>query len=347
MKRRLVILGVNVVLVFVFLWLRYRPPLQSSETHPHSALGTTSVNTEALVNTQSSEAASQTAVASVNLVEQRQARSISSVEESRQMWNTPIEFYGKVVDEKGNPVADANIQFVCNDLSEAGATFYNLKSDEHGMFSLTGVRGKGISVHVSKDGYYTSKRDRRNFEYAGANENFIPNSSNPVVFHLHKKGPQEKLLATAGRIKIPLNGTPRGFDFETGKPVSIAQAQVILECQADYKNRKPEERFDWVLRIHCVNGGVVESTNEFDFEAPEDGYNTVYEIRMACDTGKDWTNMISRKCFLKLANGRYAKLAFSFIAYNGVFRFRSFVNPSGGRNLEHEPDFQPNTTVLE
>jgi hypothetical protein len=110
-------------------------------------------------------------------------------------WRTPIEFYGMVVDQSNNPVADADITFDCNDLSEKGTSYYNRKSDVNGMFSLKGVRGEGITVHVSRRGYYTSKNDRYNFEYGqGGRYHFSPNLGNPVVFHLWKQGKGELLI---------------------------------------------------------------------------------------------------------------------------------------------------------
>src|SRR2546426_516510 len=85
--------------------------------------------------------------------------------ESRKAWVTPISFYGKVVDEKGSPVADANVKFVVSDLSAEGTTEHAAKSDAKGLFTFMG-KGKGVSVYVSKDGYYTSQTDRIAFEYA-------------------------------------------------------------------------------------------------------------------------------------------------------------------------------------
>src|SRR6266481_8469900 len=71
-------------------------------------------------------------------------------------WRTPIEFYGKVVDEGEAPVPNAQIDFSCNDVSATGTSNYRRTSDGNGLFSISRIRGKLLVVKVVKDGYYTS-----------------------------------------------------------------------------------------------------------------------------------------------------------------------------------------------
>lgn len=86
-------------------------------------------------------------------------------------WRTPIEFFGKVVDEKEQPVAGALIEFAWTGTPEKyggdGVGKRTLTSDSNGMFSLTGVGGKGMTVYVSKEGYYRRSESNGWFEYAG------------------------------------------------------------------------------------------------------------------------------------------------------------------------------------
>ena len=145
-----------------------------------------------------------------------------------------------VVDESNNPVARADISFDCNDLSEKGTSFYKRTSDGSGMFSLTEVRGEGITVHISKDGYYTSRRDRDNFEYAqNGTNNFIPDAGNLIVFHLRKKKPGELLIEKdfppgIGQIwQLQHNGTPIELDLLNGAQVSAGSGQLKLELWRD------------------------------------------------------------------------------------------------------------------
>jgi len=67
-------------------------------------------------------------------------------------WQRPINFFGKVLDEQAQPIEGAQVHFVWNDISEKGSSEVNTMSDAQGMFSLTGIKGKGLSVSITKKG---------------------------------------------------------------------------------------------------------------------------------------------------------------------------------------------------
>jgi hypothetical protein len=102
-------------------------------------------------------------------------------------WKMPINFYGKVVDGNSQPVADADVRYGWNDTT--GSHERLDKSDAGGLFSLTGISGKIVSVSVSKKGYHAGNAARGSFEYAAFFEwNYHePDANNPVIFRLVKK----------------------------------------------------------------------------------------------------------------------------------------------------------------
>ncbi len=106
--------------------------------------------------------------------EQRLRERAEAEERGRDEWRAPIEFYGKVVDENEMPVAEAKIQFSANDLSMEGTSYYQAISDSEGLFSIAGIKGKLLVVRITKEGYYTSKRDNISFEYGDPYNHFIP-----------------------------------------------------------------------------------------------------------------------------------------------------------------------------
>jgi hypothetical protein len=82
----------------------------------------------------------------------------------------------------------------------------------------------------------------------------------------------------------------------------------------------------------------MESTNEFDFTAPLDGYRPVDEINMPQTTAEKWSNDVAKQYFVKLANGNYAYVKFRMVAGGDHFCIvESYLNPSGSRNLEFDP----------
>ena len=260
-------------------------------------------------------------------------------------WKTPIEFYGKVVDEKGNPVADAAVNFGCNDLSSEGHTTYEGRSDTDGLFSLRDITGKFLSVQVSKTGYYTYRSNPYGFTYAGENINFTPDWTQPVVFKLRKKGQAEPLITTTGRLKVSLTNMPIEWSVLTGKQEKTPE-RIVFERQMSSK-QKGSRKYDWSLKLTLPNGGLIETRDEFLFLAPESGYQPEIVIAMSADQPDGWESMIQRSFYFRLNDGRYGRFNISFIANNGVLRIDSCLNPSGSRNLEYDEAVQPKPAVSE
>ena len=85
-------------------------------------------------------------------------------------WKQSIDFYGKVVDERGQAVEGAAVEMSWmswNDLSEERTSKTNMLSYSSGLFALEGQQGKLLSVSVSKAGYYSPPIGWiKSFEYA-------------------------------------------------------------------------------------------------------------------------------------------------------------------------------------
>ena len=73
-------------------------------------------------------------------------------------WKISIRFYGLVVDQNNQPVAEASVHFQWTDLSEKGTSEADTTSDARGFFALLNQKGKNLGVYVSKQGYYDASR---------------------------------------------------------------------------------------------------------------------------------------------------------------------------------------------
>jgi hypothetical protein len=270
------------------------------------------------------------------------------IEEERQKglneWRTPIEFYGMVVDENSNAVSGVQIDFSCNDISTTGTSHYQTTSDTNGLFSLHNVQGKLLVVRLSKQGYYVSKRDNDSFQYGDRYNHFVPDSTSPVVFHVQKKGATEPLIHVqapmggAKSFKIAKDGTPVDISLVSGTIVPSEQGDLKVQCWTDNQGKPSGDKYAWKCQVSVSNGGLLQSTNEFDLQAPLDGYKSSDVIEMPTTLEDDWSNHTSRRYFLKLANGNYARITFEMVAGGDhFFQIESFLNPSGSRNLEYDP----------
>ena len=249
-------------------------------------------------------------------------------------WRMPINFYGRVVDENEQPVPGASIAAQWSDLSPNGATNGTTLSDDQGFFSITGKTGRGITIRVSKDGYYTPKRQQITFDYAGFWEaNYHePNPNNPVIFRLRKMNQGEALRSGEFRPTIPADGTPVRFDLLNGGKVS-SDGQLELAAVTN-TDKYPPRIFNWQASILVPGGGLVEYNDEFPFEAPEDGYQPSVEFDMPTNA-LNWKPLVEKSYFIEFGSPpRYGRIQ---IQLNGASQKASisyWVNPTGSRNLE-------------
>jgi hypothetical protein len=259
--------------------------------------------------------------------------------ESRKAWTTPIQFFGKVVDEHGNPVEGATVRFQVTDLSATGVSEYHTKSDIAGLFTLTNVTGKHLGVFVSREGYYTSKTNRTAFEYAaggGQHGIFVPDSQHPVVFQLRKQGEKTNVVKKGGNFRLPLDGTPVELDLINCKEVPVGTGHISVQCWVS--DLSMSYGFTWRWRISVREGGLQEALGEFLFEAPEMGYEPFEEGQITMEA-KPWRNSVDRRYFLKLADGRFvlARIVLKTKGTPPYFYVEYYFNTSGSRNLEHDP----------
>lgn len=258
------------------------------------------------------------------------------------LWQAPIEFYGRVVDENSNVVAGASVIFQWTEIpSPDGNRTASTKSDAEGLFSLHNQRGPDLEVAVSKEGYYAPHRGQWGFHYAFGDK-ISPNPQNPVVFHLHKKGTPEPLIHIAGiglhtmrDYLLAADGRPTDISLLTGQLTPEGQADLQLAFQAGPPLDNYPSRITWQCQVTIPGGGLVQTSDEFPFLAPDNGYQTsdLWNI-----TVTNWTEEVNQQYYVKLRNGDFGRVRIRVIGTGRpFFRMESFVNPYGSRNLEPAP----------
>lgn len=196
-------------------------------------------------------------------------------------WRTPIEFFGKVIDEQGRPVEGATIELSWSGTVEKnggdGVGKRTMLSDTNGWFHIHGIAGKGMTVYVKKAGYYTQGYPQGSYEYAGFWEpNFIePDRNNPVVFHLVKRPVAEPTY------RVRQRSLPKPPTWETridllAEPAETNTGGDLLFQISRSPNVGYEKPFDWQLKIEGQSGAeIVITEEEFMLHAPGQGYQNV------------------------------------------------------------------------
>ena len=158
------------------------------------------------------------------------------------------------------------------------------------------------------------------------------------MFVLRKKAVGEPLITVSSRqFKIAKTGDQQAVDLTTGKKATFGNTTPAVQSWVNDSAKDEHNRFDWKCRIEVPGGGLVDR-DPGTFAAPEDGYAPIQEINMTRSMA-DWKDGVERDYFVKLRDNTYARVKFKMMTggpYN-FFVLESYLNPSGSRNLEHDP----------
>lgn len=256
-------------------------------------------------------------------------------------WKMPVEFYGKIVDQRMQPVSDATVMW---QISVIGGTHSgSTTSGVDGRFALSGLVGKGITVTLSKIGYRSGNDGRGDFEYAAfhADGFYIPDPNNPVLFHLQKLDNPEPMYLNSLHGHAPDDGTLVQFDLKLGKVVSDRSGDLMLKFTRH--ERPPSHSTGYTITIEAPpGGGLITSKEEFMYSAPETGYQSTIQVDQQAKQGlQDYSFRVGHefRFYLRTPDGKYAAVIGNVSQSSNPFAgydFLVYYNPSGSRNLEFD-----------
>jgi hypothetical protein len=252
-------------------------------------------------------------------------------------WKTPIEFYGRVLDQDGNPVGGATADIIWTDLSAEGSSHIQTTSDSMGHFSITGVRGKHMTVQVTKEGHYReTSKGRSAFEFAGFWEPtyYQPDPNRPIVFYLRKKGEAASLMSSEGKIIVNF-GTQLQIPMPEKAGGTNASPVKVTVFENDAKTSR------WKAQISVDGGGITPALQQFPFEAPQEGYQSSLTLDQGSEKPPDWQDLFEGgRYYIQTPQG-YGILELQQLRGKRTLRYAIRINPTGSRNLE----FNPNRTL--
>lgn len=266
-------------------------------------------------------------------------------------YRTPIEFYGKVVDQNGEPVGGASVKILPFDQpfgERESKSKMSLTSNADGTFFVKGIKGLAMGVEIRKEGYlvmpdYGLERpaSSRRIEYGldGSGGTQFKDPNHPTLFTLHRLGQLEPLVYMAEeRWHLPADGKPRSIALDSEK--GVGPHQIEFRFDTDWaKIPKDSDAlfgiFDWKLEMRIPGGGFVRNKSDYAFDAPESGY----EESIRFDHPKDnpnWKKTDSGRYFVKFPDGTYGRIRFGIdgISDSSPLMMTSWMNlKPGSRNL--------------
>jgi hypothetical protein len=258
--------------------------------------------------------------------------------------NVPIDFYGKIIDQNGDPVVGAEIEYGIAGYSVTKVidvtTGFAISSSE-GIFEINNENGEKLFIREIKKKnytYYVTQNPKSSFDYwaYGSSSRFVPNENEPIVFYVRK---QEELAFTLKSDRL----MSKDLDFGKVFYGSLKDGRVWpndhprFNFQRDFEMVvQRREGQDPLLTITMLgeNAGVILST-ETVYEAPANGYNSSLEI--ICEDDEKYV------FFMRNKEGLYAKIEGYFSTMepdHSLVRtdITSWLNPYGDRNLEADSD---------
>lgn len=264
----------------------------------------------------------------------------------RSMDIQPIEFYGRVEDQDGNPIPQAEITYFIHPTPTLGAGKGSVFTDNDGRFYVSDKAGASISFQLSKKGYLSNATNRGAiFSLLESPAiRYVPNHASPQVIRMWKAQGPEPLIEIDQRYEFSAESATIRIDLLTAR-IAEEGGDIEVDVSRGIGSLHKGEKFDWQAVIRPIDGGVrtVDTLSEFDaaYRAPKDGYTNFLRLVMAKDA-VTWQSGISVPVYVTSRGGLvHSKFVLSLSMNAGsnisISLRRGVANPSGSRNWEINP----------
>jgi hypothetical protein len=351
MKIRGSILGLIViaaVLIALVLWYGKKqpvevPPIASVETNavPPAATAKSPATTSTPVhtNTPIAPVASNVPTPPTESKEQQMREGLAEFNDA------DIEFYGRLEDQFGNAVGNAQIKFEVpfNNGHAVGVQRGTTVADGNGFFTISGYKGKSLSVVPVKAGYALASLNGGGiYSYLWSESQRVhPDRNNPTVIKMWKLQGAEPLADISKEYKLPFTSAPIFFDLVAGKivPTGGDLKITVNRPSGEISEHNPQQ---WSIDVEVASGGFIETSEQewrIAYFAPEDGYQPSGTF-----ANNNGIGSVSEIFFVKSRDGQvYSKLGLSFDINETPdslmhVRFRGVANTNASRNWEGDPN---------
>lgn len=339
-RQELWIIVVLVVAIMV-VWLSHRSAtkIHSQTETISSTMQSSNSESQKIVNAPITSQSQSVTTTSLSRNAQSQQSPINKeeiiFESQKRQYLQPQSFYGKIIDQNGNPVSGVEVAAGNEALkngteNEIQAQTFTAQSDSDGLFEITGKTGTPIGVRLSKNGYLWGLRGEGYKAPSGG----ASSPSDRVILTMWKLRGAESLASSSIDAKIPFDGTSTGFDIATGKQ-SIDGNLLLTLIRSPLEVRRGKDLFDWTVKIEVVHGGIVEENDPYPYWAPESSYKSSFEFNVSSNN-VPWESTLSKNFYIKMPGGQYGRMQAKIFSALTPARIQAdfTINPSGSQNLE-------------
>lgn len=259
--------------------------------------------------------------------------------------NGPVEFYGKAIDQNGNPVVGARLTMrfsvYNNDPARSSLpvieTTNILATDASGLCSFSAPRGGALRLDgIEKDGYLWNSPVFLTFNYGFHKPSGVPDYADPkkrALFHMWKKGVPEPVIQHGVRVPLSDQQDAYGVNLLAGKMAGAGEFADLLIRIPLVEEAAGATRGDRWFIFQAPNGGIVETSDAYTYAAPREGYEPQWKWLHAI--GQPGSEQWRRNFYVKMRNGQaYAGLTITWGLAGTAFEITATVNPNASPMLE-------------
>lgn len=254
--------------------------------------------------------------------------------------NKPVDFWGEILDQNDKPISDVQVTLQVrhwhyNPPSDLNSDFpqFKLASDANGKFKLTDVTGDVLELEaMAKDGYRLSPKIPHSLGTSGGS------FEHPTIFRMWKLGETANLVSHRTLFGFQPDG--RVYTLNLIADQKTASGSVNGDLRVQFQRQsvlEPKEEYRWTLEISAVEGGLMETTDEFEYLAPENGYQPQILFQTNSIAPRSMPDL-TKDYYFNSRNGQvYGVLHLQiFSDYNGqgAILVDSRINPNSSRNLQ-------------
>ncbi|HUA65490.1 MAG TPA: hypothetical protein VME24_06565 [Alphaproteobacteria bacterium] len=344
--------GALLIVVLLVYYFVYRPTSRGEKKDKDTAgAGSPSMSNVATVasalktNIQRTQTISSTTNRASVVTDRQKTNEIRQYMESQ---NRPIEFYGRIVDQERNPIPGVKVKVDIRHITvivpapwgdEDQIIPIERETDSAGLFEINGVTGASLAIRsVEREGYRLSPKTEDIYSYGNTPTPYRPDLQNPVIIRMWKLGEPANLISHKTLLGFQPDGRTYTLDLLADKKMEGANPNGDLQIQ--FRRTlilKPGETYNWELDISAVDGGLIETADEFEYLAPEGGYQPTISLQTNSVSPSAAPDM-TKNYYLTSRNGQlYGVVSLQiFSDYNGqsAILVDSRVNPNGSRNLQ-------------
>ena len=252
-----------------------------------------------------------------------------------------IEFYGRLEDQFGAAVGNVQIRFEVpfNNGHTVGVNRGTIMADGNGFFTVSGYKGKSLSVVPMKAGYALASLNGGGiYSYLWPeSQRAHPDRNNPTIIKMWKLQGAEPLANFDQTYKLHYTRESLNFDLAAGKMVAVGGDVRITVNRptGEVSEHNPQK---WSVDFGVADGGFLETSSKeskVTFAAPEGDYQTTGTFE-----NNNGTDGLDKFFFVKSRNGQvFSKFYFSLGINNKpdglmYITFRGVANTNGSRNWE-------------